>query len=299
MKKSIKKSQYMLAGMVAATVFSSQMTAFATYAAAIEQQAPNTTAVLDDNPVISAVLSAPGSVDNLTYKNWSYLAGDSTGSVDVFYSSTVAGIGSYTPTAGDTITVSGNWSPFDGIPEIANSTANPLSISKISSGPAPGAITTTIPAINNGALSANGVFLSNPSGLPTLGGQYLQLNDVTFASTGLLPGTIAGGGNFPTYSGTGSTGAANASYTITDGANSMILFFWASSYSTDGAMAGSAIPTGPVNMDGFVDYFAASSEAEFVATSITPVVPEPSVLNLFSVGGAGSVVAWALRRKKA
>ncbi len=204
------------------------------------------------------------------------MAPDSTGSLDIFYNSSVS---TYVPTLGDGLSVTGTWSPFDGIPEVENSGAvQALSITKESSGNSySGPMLTTIPAINVTSETATGVI--NTSGA----GYYLQLNNITIGNT-------SGNPDFPTH--------ANASYTLTDpSANSMIMFFWASSYATDGALGGTLIPTGPVNMDGFVDFFAASSEAEFVATSITPV-PEPSALSL--CGGIGSLLAWVgyrLRKK--
>jgi len=300
----------MLAASLASAMAVSSSNVFADTAATIQTYPINTGVTYDGNgnyPIVTAILSAPhGSVynpgatlDGYTYNNWSYLAADPSGSIDLFYSSSLSEPYS-SPTVGDTIIVQslsggagGNYSPFDGIPEIANSSANPLTIQGPgSSGNAPYnpvPSLTTIPIINVGTtLPAGGGV--NSSGLA---GTLIQLNNVTI-------------------SGAGSTWAvhANTTATITDGSgNSMVMFLWASSYSTCGAIAvggitapdptGAPVPTGPVNMTGFVDDFYSSStgitEAEFVPTSITSV-PEPTGLAMFGVGGL-LTLALALRRR--
>jgi len=261
-----------LAVLIAATATNAK----ASSAATIEGQTSGTAATYDNAsgafPVVNAILSSPGSGDGgYTYNNWVFLAPDSTGSLDIFYNSSVS---SYAPTLGDGLSVTGTWSPFDGIPEVENSSAQALSITKESSGNSYLSPTVvTIPQINVTSETANGL-INTP-----YVGYYLQLNNVTIGATG----------NWPTH--------ANETTTVSDGVNTMVLYFWASSYSTIGAMGGAAIPTGPVDMTGFVDFFASSSEAEFVPTSISPV-PEPSALSL--CGGIGSLLAWVgyrLRKK--
>jgi len=246
----------------------------------------------DDNgsgnfPVVTAILSAPsGSVynpgatlDGYTYFNWSYLAADTTGSLDLFYSPNTNS-GSYTtPAVGDTIIVSGAWSPFDGIPEVGKTSSGIVVNGPGSTGnPAypPGApVVSTIPTINVGT-NSHGL---NGSGLA---GYLVQLNNVTISSNGISSGLV-----FPTH--------ANGTYTITDGgANSMTMFFWASSYSKDGAMGGTAIPQGSVDITGFVDDFGNS--AEFIPISITSV-PEPSAMSLCGIGSVLALVGWRWRKK--
>jgi hypothetical protein len=238
-------------------------TAMASNIASIETQANNSTASITSDPVIEAILSQPGTFDGKTYTGWSYLVQDSSGSLDIFYSSTAS---SYVPVVGNAVSISGNFSPFDGIPEVDNSTANPLSISTVSTGNAVAPSIATIPQVNVTSETANDI-INTP-----YAGYYVQLDNVTISGAG---------GLFP-------TAGANASYTLTDTSNnSMVMFFWTTSYSTDGAMGGTTIPSGEVDVDGFVDYFAGSSESEFVATSITPV-PEPGSMALY---GVGSVLA--------
>jgi hypothetical protein len=284
-----------LTALLMAIVVLAQATAWADTAANIAgTYVPGQAVVYDDNgsgnfPVITAILSAPhGSVynpgatlDGYTNNNWSFLAQDTTGSLDMFYSSSL-GSGfnppGYVPHVGDTISVSGNYSPFSGIPEIANSTAHPLIVSYGSSGnpfytPAP--TVTTIPVINVGT-NGHGLSLSG------LGGTLLELDNVTISGAGA---------NWAFHQ--------NVTGAITDGSNnSMTMFLWASSYSTCAAIAagGDPVPTGPVDMTGFISdfYNTATSTlvAEFVPISIT-VVPEPAAMGLC---GLGSVLVWLCYR---
>ena len=278
---------------VAAAIGMSGSDALADTAATIETYASGTGVTYDGGgvnyPIVTAILSAPhgtvynpgATLDGYTYNNWSYLAADASGSLDLFYSSTLSEPYT-TPTVGDTIAVQslsagpgGNYSPFDGIPEIGNSAANPLTIqgpgSSGNSPYNPVPALTTIPTINVGT----NAFAINSSGLA---GTLIQLNNVGISANGA---TL-----FPTHS--------NATWLITDASgNSMTLFFWASSYSTDGAMGGTPLPGGTVDMTGFVDDFG--NTAEFVPMSIT-VVPEPATLALAGLGGLSVLF---LRRRSA
>jgi hypothetical protein len=279
-----------LAILATATVALTQATAWADSAADIQGYAANTAATFDDNgtgnyPVVSAILSAPNAVavDGYTYTSWAYFAQDTTASLDIFYKSSL--IPGYTPTVGDNILVQGTYSPFDGIPELETGTAQAIHVTYGGGGnslyfaqPA----VTTIPTINVGFTGPAGTGL-NASGLA---GQLLQLNNVTISGAGA---------NWATH--------ANVTATITDPSNnSMVMYLWASSYSTCAAIAngGGAVPTGPVDMTGFVDDFyntsTLTSEAEFVPTSITALsVPEPTTLGLIGLGLAG--VCYRLRKK--
>jgi hypothetical protein len=217
-------------------------------------------------PVVSAILTAPvGSLDGYTYSTWAFLAQDSTGSLDMFYRTSA--YSGYSPTLGDAITVSGAYAPFDGIPEIGT----PLSVTLQSSGnPVPAPTVVTIPQINVSALNSEGLASS-------YAGYYLEVQDVTLGNAG---------STWTTH--------ANVTTSITDQSdNTMVLYDWASSYSTCGALGGTVAPTGLVDVYGFVDFFASSSEAEFVPTLITPV-PEPSAMSL--CGGIGSLLAWICYR---
>jgi PEP-CTERM motif len=244
-------------------------------------------------PVVSAILNTPVAVGidgGYTYSSYAFLANDTSqaNGIDIFYSSTVS---SYTPTVGDAISVTGTWSPFDGIPEIENSaTVQPLSVSLQSQGNAQNfsggtfvtlaggygsgyALTTTIPTINvlaNGSLNAAGE------------GELLTLDNVLLNVSG---------GAFKTH--------ANTTGTITDqGGNSIVMFQWASSYASAASYGGSAVYGGLVDVTGFVDYFAASSEDEFVPLLIT-VVPEPATMSLCGLGAVLAGLAFCRFRRKA
>lgn len=244
-------------------------------------------------PVVSAILSQPGTFGGHAYTGWSFLATDATGSIDIFASSATlnAVAPGYSPSLGDALSISGAYQPFDQIPEIDSTTAGKggalTSVALQSQGNAvPGPVPVTIGQINVQTLPFN------------VAGYLLQLNNVTIGGNSGPYATT-----FPTYSQvTGApSGPTVETYTVSDGVNTMTLFDWVTSYSVDGAMGGNAVPTGPVNMTGFVDVFGSGStaSAEFIPMSITAAVPEPSVMNLC---GAGSVLAYViarLRSKKA
>jgi hypothetical protein len=275
-----------------------QATAQADTAASIQTYGNLVPATYDDNgsgnfPIVTTVLSHPGTLDGYTYGNWAYLAADNTGSIDVFYSSTAAGpIANYTsgPTVGDTILAQGTYTMFDGIPELENNAVQAINVfGPGSQGNSPyyaSPVLTTIPTINVGT-NGHGLNAAVQGGR-SLAGAYLQLNNVTISGAGA---------NWAVH--------ANTTGTITDsGGNSMIMFLWASSYITCGAIAasGGPVPTGLVDMTGFVDDFYNStatvpySYAEFVPTSIT-VVPEPSAMGLCGLGSALAWVCYRLRKK--
>ena len=113
------------------------------------------------------------------------------------------------------------------------------------------------------------------------------MNNVTIGGSGGVNGLFPDAGNYST---------ANETFTVTDGSgNSMALFDWVSSYSTCAAFGDQAIPTGPVDLTGFVDVFGtgATASAEFVPISIT-AVPEPA--NLGILGGCALAFVALFRR---
>ena len=290
----MKNIRPLLSVLVAATVALAQATALADYSASIQTYGNLTAVTYDDNgsgnyPIITTVLTQPGSLDGYTYGNYAYLAADSFGSIDTFYSSTAAGpAANYPhPTVGDTILVQGTYTRFDGIPEIENNAVQAINVfGPGSQGNAPyysSPVVTTISTINVG-VNGNGLNAAVQGGR-SLAGDYLQLHGVTISGAGA---------NWAVH--------ANTTATITDGSGSMTMFLWASSYMSCGAIAaaGGPVPTGQVDMTGFVDDFTNTSTgistAEFVPTSIT-IVPEPSAMNLCGLGSALAWVCYRFRKK--
>jgi len=242
--------------------------AFGSTIASVETQPTGTVGVSIGTPtdpaaVITLIASQGGGtkLDGYTYNNWAILANDGTGSIDLF-GALPAGTTEPTPTAGDAVSATGTYSPFDGIPEIGSMTA----LTNVSSGnPVPAPLTTTIPQINQTAST-------NPIPNNGINEYLLTLDNVTILGSGGTP--LSPGQTFPTH--------ATGTYQLTDGTNTLIMFDWASSYSLCGMLGGTVIPQGPVDITGIADVF--SPNAEFVPFFITPV-PEPASVGLLAMGG--------------
>jgi hypothetical protein len=261
------KNKFLLASGIASAVISLGANALADNAATIEAD-PSGTAVNYTGGIITSVLSAPvGSLDGYNYTKYAILAQDATGSIDLF--GALPSGSTYVPTVGDQINVSGTYSPFDQIPEIASIT----SISQVSSGntvPAP--VVYTIPQLT----SSSTIPLSQE-------GYLLSLNNVSLYTSSAA--TIPVSGNFATH--------ANTTLYAEDGSgNIMEVYVWASSYSTDGALGGTPIPTGPVDITGFVSQ-SGTFPVQITPFSITSV-PEPASMTL---GGVAALLAMAWRRR--
>jgi hypothetical protein len=226
---------------------------------------------LNSDPVVTEILSQPGTYGGHTYTGWSFLVNDGTGSLDIFATAASLTTLGYTPTVGDALSISGTYSPFHQIPEIETLTA----ISAVSSGnPVPSASIATIPQLNVPTLPLN------------IAGYFIELQNVTIGGTGQFP-------TFPTYA---QATTATETYTVTDSANnSMTLFDWVTSYSMDAAMGGNTVPTGPVDIYGFDSVFGGTSP-EFTPIGIIPV-PEPTTIGLF--GGGALLMLMFRSRKKA
>jgi hypothetical protein len=245
-------------------------------AAQIEGLASGTITTYDNAsgayPVITGILSQPGTFGGHTYTSYSFLAQDSTGSLDIF-GTTPALLGTYVPTVGDAISASGTYSPFHQIPELGTVTAVTL---QSSGNPVPSPAAATVSQLNQGALPNS------------IAGHLIELSDVMIGGSGGV------GGLFPTYS---QATTATETFTVTDGTGSMTLFDWVTSYSTAAALGGMAVPTGPVNVIGFDSVFTSGgvSTAEFTPISIT-AVPEPAT---FGFIGGGALALVALFRRNA
>ena len=270
------KKNYLLTGLIASTVILFASNALASSASTIFGDTTGTLVTYDNAsgayPVITAILSQPvvGTLDGYTYTKWAMFAADSTGSLDVY--GALPGTTSFTPAVGDAISVSGTYSPYDQIPELATLTSlNLFSTGNAVSSPG----VSTIPT-----LTASGTGLIPES----LAGYLVTLDDVSLYTDSAA--TIPVSGNFATH--------ANVTLYAKDGSGNIIeVYDWASSYSVDGAMGGTPIPTGTVDITGFVDQ-SGTYPVELVPMSITP---EPTTLSLC---GAGALLALSFRlRRKA
>jgi hypothetical protein len=233
--------------------------------AQIETEPSGTTVTLNSNPVITVIGSAPGTADGYNYTNYAIIAEDATGSIDLFGPLPTGD--TYIPTVGDAVSAAGTYSPFDSIPEIEDLTL----LSKVSGGNAVAAPILVTTAELAGITSSSDNYL----------GHYLELQDVEFSGAS---------GDFPTH--------ANGTYTITDlsGNNPLTLYQWASSYSSAGALGGTPVPTGPVDIYGIVDIFEGTPEfVPFSITAATASTPEPGSFGLVLVGGITLLVL--LRRR--
>jgi len=240
---------------------------FGSNIAAVEGQASGTAATLGSSPIVTAVLSYPGTVNGKTYTSWSFLANDGTGSLDIF--GTLSGLG-YTPTVGDAIGVTGTYSPYHQIPEIGTVTA----IGATSSGnPLPAMPTLTIPQLNQTTLPF------------TAAGYLINLDNVTISS-----------GTSIITPGVSTWGTSNLTLTVTDSSNNkMTLYYWPTSYAmANFNLDGITIPSGPVNITGFDSVYPSTpGSPEFTPISIVSV-PEPVSTGLLAVGAA----AMLMRRRR-
>jgi hypothetical protein len=213
---------------------------------------------LGSDPVITAILSEPGTFNGLTYTSWGFLVSDGTGSIDI-YGKLPSG-STYVPTVGDSITATGEYDPYEQLPELESLT----SISLVSSGNSvPSVGVSTIPTLNQSTL---------PYGVA---GYLWTLDDVTISGLSIT-----------------TFGTADETGEITDGdGNSMELYYYPKDYSLASDLSGTAVPTSPVDMTGFVSVY--DGTAQFTVMSIA-TVPEPATLALCGLGGLALLV---LRRR--
>ena len=254
-------------------------TAKASSVAQVQLQAGATAATLDQNPVVSAVLSTPTTLNGVTTTRYIFLVDDGTGSMDVFGTAngTPPANGGYNlptgPTVGDALTISGTNSPFSGIPELGSPTAITLNSS---GNPHPAPLLETIPGMA-------GYTAQPPAGtpFPSFAGHLVTLDNVSISS--------ATSGNY---------GAANVAVTLTDGSsNTMAGFYNPTTYAlANQDLFGTPIATGPVNATGLVQIF--SGAPELLLMSVTPV-PEPSAFVLGGLSLMGLAIAWKARYRSA
>jgi hypothetical protein len=105
-------SRILLTVASAVVLLASLESATASTIAEIEGQPANTVGLtVDSNPVVTAILAQPGTVNGRIYLNWTFLVNDGTGSMEIFASG-AALAGLYTPKLGDAITATGTYSPY-------------------------------------------------------------------------------------------------------------------------------------------------------------------------------------------
>ena len=274
----MKRKYLLLTGLIASTVILSASNALASDAAQIFADSSGTLVTYDNAsgayPVITAILSQPGTGDGYTYRTWAILAADSTGSLDVY--GVMPSLG-FTPAVGDAISFTGTYSPYHQIPELATNVNGSSSMILYSTGNAvssPGVY--TIQQLTN---SGTGPI---PQGIA---GHLVTLDNVSLytdaAATIPVSGNFAMGNNVTLY-------AKDA------GGNIIEVYDWASSYSTCGALGGTPEPTGLVDITGFVSQ-SSTFPPELTPISIT-AVPEPMTMSLCGAGGLLALM-FRLRRK--
>ncbi|MGO9115295.1 MAG: beta strand repeat-containing protein [Thermoguttaceae bacterium] len=247
-------------------------------------QIPQTIATIQASPtglpyttdaVITQILSQPGAVNGIggtgssVVYTYAFYVNDGTGGLDI-YGNLPAG-SSYVPTVGDMVQVTGDYDPYHQIPEMDNIT----SISKISANnplPASSSITTTIPYVAND-IALNSIQISGGTAtvLPNdIGGVMVTLDNVKISGAG-APGATFGTTNSP------SPGAIVIDPYTTQTPNSMVFYYWPTSYSIANAnLANMKIPTGLVDMTGFISVYGNSNVPEFSPITITPTLGPPT-----------------------
>jgi hypothetical protein len=243
-------------------------------------------------PIVSALLSTPGTVHGRTYTNYAFYVNDTTGGMDVFSpSSTLSSLG-YTPQLGDALDIKGTYEPFDGFPEVSVLTkAATQSTGNLYPGPVMGAnIAYILSDVANNSQTVTSGTVTTTIGPNDITAQLVTMNNVWLTSAG----TATPQSSFGTANTTGSV-------YLNDSSGSCSFFYWPSSYSVPlSNLYGQAINYGPsnlYNMTGFFDIFGGAPEfVPFVVTPIAPV-PEPGTLALIGTATAVATVTY-IRRKR-
>jgi hypothetical protein len=231
---------------------------------------PATTALASTySDIALANASSSGSsvtVDNVTISNvlnynssygYNLDIQDASGGTQLFRFPTTAFNPAFTPAVGQIIDVTATNDPFGGNNEFSNSSA---SVSLVSTGAfVPPVITTSI---------AN-------SATPTGAGSTYLSETVQLDNVRITAGTAAA--TSPDF-------LSGGTYFATDAFGTAELYIY-NSDSAVAALEGTPVPTGPVNITAFVDYYSTGSIVELYPTAIA-ATPEPAALGLVAAAGA-------------
>jgi len=241
-------------------------------------------------PVITAIVSQPGTTEGRNYTGWAILAQDQTGSLDLFTSTatlnglpTSGGANDTSPAVGDGISAAGQMQMYHSLPELVFSTVvasnNFLRLQSRPNSTSFAPLVLTINQLNTVALASN----------VNIEGYYIELTGVTFS----------GGGTYSTVFANYADSSGNVSYTLTDAISGATVqdYDYCSSYSAANALGNSAVPSGPVNVYGFMEVYPSTglSGGGLPEFTVTSIVPEPSA---FVLAGMGLLGLLAIRRRR-
>ena len=263
----------LLSSAVAVVALSFGASAFASNIATVEGYANNSAASIEG--IVTAVWSVPGA--NNGYAGSAYYAvsvQDASGSlVSRCYRSRDDRCRLRFSHGGGRHLPYGQLFLYHNIPELGNSAANNLHITLNSSGNTQPPQIVTIAQVNNVPL------------LQSIEGYYVEIQNVTLGGT--IPAT------FPT---TGNAPSASPFWTVSDATGTAVLYWWPTSYSLDAQMAGTTVPTGTLDVEGFASIYPGNTFVEFTPLAFQQV-PEPTT-GLWLLGGC-SLLAWnVIRRRK-
>ena len=228
------------------------------------------------DPVVSYILSQPGTYGGHTYTSWSFLLNDGTGGMDVYGLSSTNSFG-YAPTLGDGLDVKGTYSPYNQMPEVGTvttinvtSTGNPLPANATSFG---------VNSPTGGSSTIGGLLYDLANYSQGSGTNQVLPNDVAMQLVELdnVNVSVPGG----TFNATEAAG--NQTGSISDGTGTLTMYYWTSSYAVPLINLGGYTPVGPQNVLGIIDNYN-GTQPEFIPMAMEPAspVPEPGTLALLA-----------------
>lgn len=217
--------------------------------------ASGSSVTVTDGAVVTAVLSS-------TATQSTYLLEDSTGAIEGFDVPNAGDNGANpaaNPVVGDSVDVSGTLGFFHELPEIEKPSISQTIVS--TGNPLPPDVSYTLADLQNGSTTGPGKLL-----------EVGDLDNVTFVETGLFSTANEN---------------SNEDFEVTDGSKLIGPVFISSS----SPLFGTAIPTTPVDIHGYLSIFSSTPDSgfEFDLLGSNPVtsVPEPTCLSLLALGGMG------------